>query len=131
MKWFFAFRAAWPPKSRDDEPAADGVYWRRLSSLRVGHRPARCSSTKPRPSIAILLSTGLGRKAHSARCCHLFAFCGLNRGEVCISNNFDLRSPNVQQPNLVFILIDDLGWRDLGCYGSTFYETPHLDQLAA
>ena len=22
------------------------------------------------------------------------------------------------------------GWRDLGCYGSTFYETPHLDQLA-
>jgi arylsulfatase A-like enzyme len=33
-------------------------------------------------------------------------------------------------PNIVFILIDDLGWRDLGCYGSTFYETPHLDRLA-
>lgn len=32
--------------------------------------------------------------------------------------------------NFVFILADDLGWRDLGCYGSTFYETPHLDQLA-
>src|ERR1035437_2720733 len=35
------------------------------------------------------------------------------------------------RPNLVFILADDLGWSDLGCYGSTFYETPHLDQLAA
>ncbi len=35
------------------------------------------------------------------------------------------------KPNLVFILADDLGWADLGCYGSTFYETPHLDQLAA
>ena len=35
------------------------------------------------------------------------------------------------RPNLVFILADDLGWRDLGCYSSTFYETPHLDQLAA
>ncbi|MCB0123893.1 MAG: sulfatase, partial [Caldilineaceae bacterium] len=35
------------------------------------------------------------------------------------------------QPNIIFILIDDLGWRDLGCYGSSFYETPHLDQLAA
>ena len=35
------------------------------------------------------------------------------------------------RPNLVFILADDLGWRDLGCYGSTFYETPHLDRLAA
>ncbi len=29
------------------------------------------------------------------------------------------------------ILADDLGWRDLGCYGSTFYETPNLDRLAA
>ena len=34
------------------------------------------------------------------------------------------------QPNVVFILIDDLGWRDLGCYGNTIYETPHLDRLA-
>lgn len=34
-------------------------------------------------------------------------------------------------PNIVFILADDLGARDLGCYGSTFYETPHLDRLAA
>lgn len=35
------------------------------------------------------------------------------------------------QPNIIFLLIDDLGWRDLGCYGSTFYETPNLDRLAA
>ena len=34
------------------------------------------------------------------------------------------------QPNFVFILIDDLGWADLGCYGSSFYETPCLDELA-
>ena len=33
-------------------------------------------------------------------------------------------------PNFVFILADDLGWKDLGCYGSSFYETPHLDRLA-
>jgi arylsulfatase A-like enzyme len=37
----------------------------------------------------------------------------------------------VKQPNIVFILIDDLGWADLQCYGSSFYETPHLDRLAA
>ena len=34
-------------------------------------------------------------------------------------------------PNFVFILIDDMGWRDLGCYGSTFYETPQIDRFAA
>jgi len=34
------------------------------------------------------------------------------------------------KPNVVFFLADDLGQRDLGCYGSTFHETPHLDRLA-
>jgi arylsulfatase A-like enzyme len=33
-------------------------------------------------------------------------------------------------PNIVFFLVDDLGQRDLGCYGSTFYETPNVDRLA-
>ncbi len=36
-----------------------------------------------------------------------------------------------KRPNFLFILVDDLGWRDLGCFGSTFYETPNIDRLAA
>jgi len=36
----------------------------------------------------------------------------------------------VSPPNIVFILADDLGWKDLGCYGNTFNETPNLDSLA-
>jgi len=39
--------------------------------------------------------------------------------------------PAPTRPSVVFFLADDLGWRDLGCYGSSFYETPHLDQMAA
>jgi arylsulfatase A-like enzyme len=38
--------------------------------------------------------------------------------------------PASRRPNVVFILADDLGWADLGCYGSKFYETPNLDRLA-
>ncbi len=34
-------------------------------------------------------------------------------------------------PNILFILIDDMGWRDVSCYGSGFYETPNIDRLAA
>lgn len=36
-----------------------------------------------------------------------------------------------EKPNVLFILVDDFGSRDLGCYGSTVYETPNLDALAA
>ncbi len=37
---------------------------------------------------------------------------------------------HLEKLNIIFILIDDLGYTDLSCYGSTFYETPHIDQLA-
>lgn len=43
--------------------------------------------------------------------------------------NLPLRTAQ-DRPNVVFILADDLGWSDLGCYGNRFHETPHLDALA-
>ena len=39
-------------------------------------------------------------------------------------------SAQPHHPNIVFILIDDMGQRDVGCYGSRFYETPNIDALA-
>lgn len=47
------------------------------------------------------------------------AFCFLNRCD-------GVERP----PNVVVFLVDDLGARDLGCFGSTFYETPNIDRLA-
>ncbi|MHC4997081.1 MAG: sulfatase [Planctomycetota bacterium] len=43
---------------------------------------------------------------------------------------FSLPTLSQDRPNIVFVLADDLGWAELGCYGNTFNETPHLDRLA-
>ena len=40
-------------------------------------------------------------------------------------------TPEAGQPNVLFIYVDDLGWRDLGVMGSTYYETPNVDRLAS
>jgi len=40
-------------------------------------------------------------------------------------------APSTKRPNIVFILSDDQGWRDLGVEGSTFYESPNIDRIAS
>jgi arylsulfatase A len=41
-----------------------------------------------------------------------------------------IRANAASQPNVIVILVDDLGWADLGCYGSRFHQTPNIDHLA-
>ncbi|MEZ5364406.1 MAG: sulfatase-like hydrolase/transferase [Bryobacterales bacterium] len=50
---------------------------------------------------------------------------------LCLALLVACAAATAQKPNFVFILADDLGWRDLGVYGSTYYETPNIDRLAA
>jgi len=38
---------------------------------------------------------------------------------------------DARRPNLIFLLVDDWGWTDAGCFGSDLYRTPNIDRLAA
>ncbi|HUE70344.1 MAG TPA: sulfatase [Pirellulaceae bacterium] len=53
-------------------------------------------------------------------------------GVVATANRIAAADDRAQSrpPNVILILVDDLGWTDLSCQGSTFYETPHIDRLA-
>lgn len=47
------------------------------------------------------------------------------------SINFVYASNDVKSPNIIFIMVDDYGWADVGYNGSKFYETPNIDRLAS
>ncbi|MHC4462448.1 MAG: sulfatase [Planctomycetota bacterium] len=48
-----------------------------------------------------------------------------------IGSGFSKEGKDIKvKPNFLFILADDMGWSQLGCYGSNFYETPNIDRLA-
>ena len=49
---------------------------------------------------------------------------------ILFSTFFNISYARKNLPNIVFFLVDDLGWRDVGIYGSGFYDTPNIDQLA-
>ncbi len=51
-------------------------------------------------------------------------------GALLLASAVALSAAAPRPPNVIFFLADDLGRQDLGAYGSTFYETPHLDRLA-
>ncbi len=54
-------------------------------------------------------------------------------GVMAFTSPFLLNAKNTfsgEKLNFVLILIDDLGWRDLHCYGSKYYETPNIDEIA-
>jgi len=50
---------------------------------------------------------------------------------LCSAALCDAQNSNAQKPNVLLIFVDDLGWADLGCYDSTFYDTPNIDALSA
>ncbi len=56
--------------------------------------------------------------------CFLFAVLSFFGSDIC-------QAIEPEQPNILLIVADDMGYGDLGCYGSTQIQTPNLDRLAA
>lgn len=49
----------------------------------------------------------------------------------CSQKSTDSAAAEVQKPNIIFILCDDMGYGDLACYGQKYIETPNIDRMAA
>lgn len=52
-------------------------------------------------------------------------------GTTALVSRLFTQKPPVRPPNIVLAVVDDLGWMDLSCQGSTFYETPNIDRLGS
>ncbi len=64
----------------------------------------------------------------SAAYCFLYRICIISIATLtCLQ---PLNSQSFDQANIILIVVDDLGWKDLGFMGSRYYETPHLDRLS-
>lgn len=60
----------------------------------------------------------------------VFASLGAFSAIAAVTNVVQAGEKPVQQPNIVYILADDLGYGDLSCYGQKRFSTPQIDQLA-
>lgn len=68
---------------------------------------------------------------HESASCWKIVFCRLMAGIASCILAQTVGLTAAPRPNVVFILADDLGWGDLGCYGSPDIYTPNLDRMAA
>lgn len=59
---------------------------------------------------------------------------GIRKNFELLAAMLSLLIPSISEaavrPNIIFILVDDLGWKDLGCYGNVWHDTPNIDRLA-
>lgn len=61
---------------------------------------------------------------------HLFLLPLLLAALACCQRSTEAKTDPVQPPNILLILIDDMGWKDVGFAGSDYYYTPNIDSLA-
>ena len=47
-----------------------------------------------------------------------------------LSGSLHAAAPSLEKPNILLMVGDDIGWGDIGCYGSTQIKTPHIDRIA-
>jgi arylsulfatase A-like enzyme len=62
---------------------------------------------------------------------HFFSFVVLACAALSACSPIPGGAAPANSPNILFILIDDMGWKDISCAGSTYYDTPHIDRLAS
>jgi hypothetical protein len=60
-----------------------------------------------------------------------FILCFLSLSWTIGSHAAETAAADREKPNIILIMADDLGWKELGCYGQKKIKTPHIDRLAS
>jgi len=106
-----------------------------LPDLLTGHEPGRDAFHRV-PIFSGLKSAFRLKEKVSQSCNNCYTFGALRCwflviAIVCLSLAWAAAAPAPSKPNFIFILTDDLGYGDVGCFGQKKIHTPHLDRMAA
>jgi hypothetical protein len=55
---------------------------------------------------------------------------GVGTVALTVQSRIRAGNPSDKKPNIIFIMADDLGYQELGCYGQQKIKTPHIDRSA-
>src|SRR5687768_4282910 len=122
---------SWPSSSRPARQVAGQRSTSRRQSASIWFQPA-CALRRSAPGRSVRVSASIRNMRDTAMRRRRLLLSVLALSFAILTRSAPAaETADARRPNVVFIMADDLGYTDVACYGTRYYETPHIDRLAA